>query len=80
MTYSCLSRMLANLNINNIWLTPRKTSRFLCTVKGDLALRTPWVYSITCECDQEYILLDLYRPYTAWTCRQIDGGGTQVYP
>jgi hypothetical protein len=62
MTYSSLSSMLVNVIVKNVWLTPGKISCLLCTVMGDLGLRTAWEYIIPCECGQVYI---------SWTGRSI---------
>jgi hypothetical protein len=47
--------MLAKHNIKIVGLPPRKISSFLRPVKDDPELRTPDVYSISCECGQAYI-------------------------
>jgi hypothetical protein len=47
--------MLAKHNIIYVGLPPRKISSLLRPVKHDLGLKTPWVYSIPCECVQGYI-------------------------
>jgi hypothetical protein len=45
----------ASYNIGNTDLPPRKISTFLRSVKDDLGLKTPGVYSIPCVCGQVYI-------------------------
>jgi len=52
-TYGRLSRMLAK-HIKSVGLQPRKISIFLRPVKDNLGLRTPGVYSVSCECGQVY--------------------------
>jgi hypothetical protein len=54
-TYGRLSRMLARHNINSVGLLLRKISSFLHCLKDDVGLRTPGMYSITCECGRVYI-------------------------
>jgi hypothetical protein len=50
--FNPISRVLARHNIKSVGLPPRKISSFLRPVKDDLALRTPRVYIIPCECSQ----------------------------
>jgi hypothetical protein len=38
-----------------VGLPPRKLSSFHCPIKDHLALKTPGVYSIPCECRKVYI-------------------------
>jgi hypothetical protein len=47
--------MLSRHNIKSVGLPPRKIASFLRPVKDDLGLKTPGVYSIPCECGQDYI-------------------------
>jgi len=54
-TYGRLRRMLAKQNIKSEALPPRKISTYFPPVKAALGLRTPWVYSIPCECGEVYI-------------------------
>jgi hypothetical protein len=54
-TYGRLSIKLAKHNSKSVGLPLRKISSFLHPVKDDLGLRTPGVYSISCECGQAYI-------------------------
>jgi hypothetical protein len=42
-------------NIKSVGLPPRKSCSFPRPVKDDLQLRTPYVYSIPCECGRVYI-------------------------
>jgi hypothetical protein len=47
--------LMSRHNIESVGLPPRKISIFLRPVKDDLGLRTPGIYSISCECGQVYI-------------------------
>jgi hypothetical protein len=53
--YGRLSRILAKHNIKSIALPPKKISNYLPPVKDAVALRTPGIYSIPCECGMVYI-------------------------
>jgi capsular polysaccharide biosynthesis protein len=46
--------MLAK-HINSVTLPPRKINGYLPPVKNALGLRTPGVYSISCECSKVHI-------------------------
>jgi hypothetical protein len=54
-TLNRISRVLSKHNIKTVGLPPRKLSRFIRPVKDHLALKTPGVYSIPCECEKVYI-------------------------
>jgi hypothetical protein len=54
-TYNRLSRLLSRHNIKSVALPPKKISSFLCTVKDDMGLKTPGVYSVPCERGLVYI-------------------------
>jgi hypothetical protein len=54
-TFNHISRVLPKHNIKTVGLPPRKLSSFLRPVKDHLALKTPGVYSIPCECEKMYI-------------------------
>jgi hypothetical protein len=54
-TFNHISRVLPKHNIKTVGLPPRKLSSFLRPVKDHLALKTPGVYSIPCECGKMYI-------------------------
>jgi hypothetical protein len=41
--------------MKSVGLQPRKICNFILSVKDDLRLKTPRVYSIPCECGQVYI-------------------------
>jgi hypothetical protein len=55
----CLSVPLPNApaqrSLKAVCLHPKRLSGFLGSVKDDLALKTPRVYSIPCECGNVYI-------------------------
>jgi hypothetical protein len=53
-TYGRLSRILAK-HIRSVALPPRKIFSYLPPVKDALALRTPGIYGIPCECSRVYI-------------------------
>jgi len=42
-------------NIKTVGLPPRKAASFLQSIKDDLNLKTPGIYSISCECGMVYI-------------------------
>jgi hypothetical protein len=48
-------RLLTKHNIKSVALPPRKIFSYLPPVKDALGLRTPGIYSITCECGKVYI-------------------------
>jgi hypothetical protein len=54
-THDQLSRMLAKHNIKSVALPPRKSFSYLPPVKDALGLRTPGIYSNSCECGRVYI-------------------------
>jgi hypothetical protein len=47
--------MLTKHNIKSIPLPPKKISNYLPPVKDAVGLKTPGIYSITCECGKVYI-------------------------
>jgi hypothetical protein len=47
--------MMAKHIIRSIPLPLKKTSNYLPPIKGAVGLRTPGIYSITCECGKVYI-------------------------
>jgi hypothetical protein len=47
--------MLSKYNIKSIALPPKKLTSYLPSVKQNLGLRTPGIYSIACECGKVYI-------------------------
>jgi hypothetical protein len=47
--------MLTKLNVKSIPLPPKKISNYLPPVKNAVGLKTPGIYSITCECGKVYI-------------------------
>jgi hypothetical protein len=49
-----LSKVLSKHNIKRVGLLPRKFSSFLQSIKDDLALKMPGVYSIPCKCRKVY--------------------------
>jgi hypothetical protein len=54
-TFNRIIRVLSKHNIKTVGLPLRKHYSFLCPVKDHLALKTPGVYSIPCECKKVYI-------------------------
>jgi hypothetical protein len=54
-TFNYMSKVLSKLNIKMVGLPPRKLSSFLGPIKDHLALKTPGVYSIPCECRTVYV-------------------------
>lgn len=53
--FTCINRVLSQHNIKSVGLLLRKLSGFLQSVKDNLQLKKPVVYSIPCECGQVYI-------------------------
>jgi hypothetical protein len=53
--FNRINRVLSRHNSKTVGLLPRKMSSFLLSVKDDLGLKTPRVYSIHCECGHVYI-------------------------
>jgi hypothetical protein len=69
--FTCINRMLSQHNIKSAGLLLRKLSGFLQSVKDNLQLKKPAVYSIPCECGQVYIgktghLTDTSRLVSTW--------------
>jgi hypothetical protein len=54
-TFNRISRVLSKHNIKTVGLPPQKLSSFLYPVKDHLALKTPGIYSILCECGKVHI-------------------------
>jgi hypothetical protein len=50
MTLNRISRVLPKHNVKMVGLQPRKLSSFLRSIKDDVALKMPGVWSIPCEC------------------------------
>jgi hypothetical protein len=48
--FNCINRMLSNYSIQTASLLPRKMCNFFWLVKDDLDLKTPCMYSLSCEC------------------------------
>jgi hypothetical protein len=54
-TFNHISRVLSKHNIKTVGLPPQKFSSFPRPVKDYLALKTPGIYSIPCQCRKVYI-------------------------
>jgi hypothetical protein len=51
--FNCISKVLPK-HIKKVILLPRKLSCFILSIKGNLALKMPRVYSIPRKCDKVY--------------------------